>query len=340
MNNRRAYSYIFNKLLMIFIAVLYFLSVSFLPFDYFRDRDVYLSFYALHSDFIFNSFNGIALFSNEPLFLQINMVLSNYLSPYYVVESFVCFVIFSIMFFLVKESKNLICFLFGLILLFFCNYLFHLQFVVLRQAIATIICVYAILIFESNYKILLLFFIASFIHSSFFLYTILFIIYMMSLRINYEKAGYLISFAFSLVLSASIFVVGKFLGVRQVDESGGDGGLSVGGGAFLLYSMVLIYLLFFFEVKKDKLYHLAIIFLINYLTMYFLTPIAGRLMSTNFLIVLLLIIRNDKIYNYFFLIILSVIFIILAFNGNIESMSLNVTFDTLINSINPFKGLL
>lgn len=317
-----------NTLLKILFFVLYFYLFAFLPNDLFRDRDVYSTLYAENSGIVFESYSYLSIF-NEPLFLGFNYTLHDVLgySGEEIVHIFVYFILLSILFFLFKESKNALVYFLSLLILFFCFYLFHLQFVVLRQALATVFFVYALLFLkESSFKILFILFLCCLIHNSFFIISILYLIYYFFCKSQKYYLMYFFTFLFSFLFSLIIFAIGRYFGVRQIeDNSFNSNMLNVGGGGFLLSLLIFIYLYFFYNSKKDSIYYLSLIFLINYCVSYYFSPVSGRLMSTFMLIVLIALVRSSRVTNIVVLLLLFIVFLIQALSGAIEGMSLYVS---------------
>ncbi|MEK5765011.1 hypothetical protein VXE39_19935, partial [Acinetobacter junii] len=79
-----------------------------------------------------------------------------------------------------------------------------------------------------------------------------------------------------------ITIVGKYLGVRQATEDHIVSSVNVGGGAFLCFMMILLYFLFIYKVdeKNKRIYDFSILGLSIFIGLYFISPVAGRLMST------------------------------------------------------------
>lgn len=86
----------------------------------------------------------------------------------------------------------------------------------------------------------------SFIHSAFFLIAFIYLIYcVLELKeIYYKKIAYFFLF-FSAMLGVLITKVALLLGVRQAEEDHLKAGVSVNGGAFLLFFLVFIYFIVF-----------------------------------------------------------------------------------------------
>ncbi|HCM9403286.1 Uncharacterised protein [Acinetobacter baumannii] len=320
-----------NKMLIWLFGLIYFFLTLNLDNNLFRDREAYL-YYAAHSDIIYDLYNGYAIYFNEPVFLKLNIFLNSFFSDEQIVYLLCGFVVFFTVFFICYFSKNILSFWLGLLILFFSYYLFHFQFVIIRQALATIIFLF-FLIFNKRYSVnIFVAFFMSFIHSAFFLIAFIYMLYcILELRkIKYTKISYFF-LIFSAVLGVLITKVALLLGVRQAEEDHLKAGVSVGGGAFLLFSFIFCYLLFFYEGVKDHLFKVTLVFLGCFLGFYFFTPISGRLMSSFLLLILLILVRENNIKSIVVLFILSLIFILMAFQGNVEMMSLEVPYEEVLN---------
>ncbi|HDG9823436.1 TPA: EpsG family protein [Acinetobacter nosocomialis] len=328
-----------NKILIWLFGVIYFFMTLNLDSNLFKDRDAYL-YYAAHSDTIYDLYNGYTVYFNEPIFLKLNIFLSGFLSDDNVVYIFCYFSILLTIFFLCYFSKNIVSFLFAVLILFFSYYLFHFQFVIIRQAIATVIFLF-FLVFNKRITInIFVAFLMSFIHSAFFLIAFIYLIYcILELnKIAYKKIACFFLF-FSAMLGVLITKVALLLGVRQAEEDHLKAGVSVSGGAFLLFFLVFIYFLFFYEGIKDHLFKITLVFLSCFLGFYFFTPISGRLMSSFLLFILLILIRDNNIKSILILFVLSIIFILMAFQGNVEMMSLEVPYEDVLNKFFSLRFL-
>lgn len=317
-----------NKILIWFFASLYFLLTLNIKHYYYRDRVEYES-YASNSDFIFSLYDGIGVYFNEPLFLSINIFLNKWFDPATTVYFLSNTILIVILYLLGKYSKNFLTFILGLCILFFSYYLFHFQFVILRQALATI---FFIFFFRDGKKTNILFCLtASFIHSSFFLISFLYILFIFfEKKIDYRKLSYLF-FVFSLFLSFFILKMASFLGVRQANQDHVLSSVTVGGGAFLVFSFLFLYMLFLYKGIKDELFKMSLIFLACFLGFYFFNPIAGRLMSSFLFIILLVLVRDSGFKNILLLIYLLIVFIVMAFMGTIEGMSLLMPYNSYLD---------
>ena len=107
--------------------------LTLLPNEYFRDRDNYI-IYAKDSLNIMERYDGIALFTNEPLFLLLNNALTFVFTAEVVPLFFVAFTAFTVSFFIFIRSRNLLLMALGFMALVLVPQSFHMLLVVLRQA--------------------------------------------------------------------------------------------------------------------------------------------------------------------------------------------------------------
>lgn len=332
MNSSQIYKVLFLLLAFIFSIAYIVISLN-LPHEFFRDRGVYLV-YASDSKDLYDFYNGITVYANEPLFLKINIFLNNFLLPSDVVYLYLFFCLVGISFLLYKYSKNIFMFSLGLLFIIVCNYAFHAQFVVLRQTIASVVLLYALTYIKDIRIVFLISFLCSFIHVSFFLVTILLILYeaLGKFSTNIKSIVIIVS---SAVMGLFITLVGKYLGIRQATEDHIVSGVTVGGGAFLCFSVVLLYFLIIYRVddKTKRIYDFSILGLSIFIGLYFINPAAGRLMSTFILPIIFLLCSKFNVLNTILVFLLLSVFIYLDIQGAITGMSLNVNFSEIISFI-------
>lgn len=265
------------------VAVLYATAMAMLPNAYFRDRVNYIN-YAIDSKGILNSYdNTLVLLFNEPLFLLLNGFLSSFIHADNVPAVFVFFISFTIFFVVIKKSKNMITTTVAVLLIFFTAQVFHLQVVVLRQGVATALFIWLVYYFWNTKKLYIFLPFLGFLHSSFFVVSLIFYIdkvtvLMISRRLVIRL---FVQFSFGLVVALAGLYVASALGMRQASESHVLGPVSVGGGNFILWSLVLITLMSLSTKKllSDPFYIVSMLGLCFYLALYFLSPIAGRVVG-------------------------------------------------------------
>lgn len=287
------------------IAFTYSLVLSQIPEIFLRDRDSYLRYASIpESIFEKNIGNGFtsALF-NEPLFLGLNWVLGLVLDPLFIPMLFSFIISFTLSFFFLKEIRGILFKTLGIFFLFFTPMLFHLQLVTLRQGFALSIFLITVMITKKQKIWILVAFILGFLHTSFFIFFIL--LYLEYLLRNLSiKTKILVYMIFSFFFSLSFLIVGSLMSVRQTEvyESVES---SSSGLSFLLYASILILILSRGEsyLKKYSYSSIAILGLVCYLSLYFISPIAGRLLSLFLPFIICTLFFTDKKLSYCYLIV-------------------------------------
>lgn len=323
--------YLFNSIAF-FVYFFYTIIFISLPHSIFRDRENYEAYVNYLSNILYNyNVEGLSIFFNEPIFLLINYILGSIFSSATVVYIFVFTIITSFFIFLKKKSANLLMFILGVIAFFSISYSFHFQFVILRQALATTLILGALLYCKDFKKLLIICSISCFIHSSMFL--ILFLLVLNNVLKNKEP---LIRYGF---ISIIIFIFGFFalkvaifLGIRQAGYLL-ELDYSVGGGAFLLWFLVLISLLFFYKEKSSFLYEYSVLGLLFFLILYFFNPIVGRLMCSFVPAIILLLVSRFNFTNFIILLTLIIVYCFLIESGVLVENSLAVDADSFFKSL-------
>ncbi|MCG8236934.1 EpsG family protein [Tenacibaculum finnmarkense] len=331
-----------------FFATLYALWLSGLPFSLFADRGNYLS-YATDSEGLIDTYKQlggwVVLFFREPLWLYFNKWLLFLEDPKLTVQIFVFFVCFSLFTFVYKNTKNILLFFAFLIFLFFNVQAFAMQLVTFRQGIGVAFLFWYILLFKEHLthkKLIVLFTCLALIHASFFI--ILAIIILDWFLLNYLKFKnvYLRVFTFIivfLIINILIAQVAKYLGTKAQL----NGELNVGGGAFLMYGVIFLYLLFVKSKKQENriqefYYIFALSGLVIYLTSYFTSGIGGRLIGTFIPFFYLAIMYRAKMQDLLFVLLLIFVNSYLFFKGAIEGFT-KVSVGELLSEIFSFNIL-
>ncbi|GAC33484.1 EpsG family protein [Paraglaciecola polaris] len=273
-----------NFYLLVF-SFLYALSFSLLSNDIFRDRDNYTAYARSFEEIFFRYDSLLAKFFNEPLFLFFNYIASFFLPSDSVPKFFVFIISFTISFFVFKSSKNFIMLLLSVLLLLLIPQLIHLQLVTLRQGLGVSLIIWAVILSKKQSFIAISIFAAGFIHSSFFIVFILFIADM-CVGGNHGDKRYYLRLLLQGVIAISISLVflylAQMLGVRQANAEHLTGSVNIsGGGLILWFSVFFVFLTrsrFYFY--KDLSVRLSYIGLVSYLSMYLISPLAGRFIIT------------------------------------------------------------
>lgn len=312
---------------IVYIVILYFIMK--LPNFIFRDRDSYV-YYASYYNSIIESYysEGIQnLLLNEPLFLFINSWLAKLFSPYIIPVLFTAFSFSVFFWFLSKRSKNLIMFFLGLCLYFTVTYTFHLQFVVLRQSLSTFILLIVLFYCKDYRKILFTCFLLGFIHSSFFFIFILLCINRLILKNT--KSEYVAIILQILIFAAiGIFALSaaSYLGFRQA-ESLIDTSVSIGGGAWLLWLVATLYLIFYGDKSKEGLYQYCLVGMLAFLSLYFFTPFIGRLIASFIPAFIIILVSRFRYSDLITALLLLIPYMYLVYNGVLFDLSFTMIAD-------------
>lgn len=314
-------------ILFIPLGCIYFLLFVFKPFYYFKDRDSYLM-YAEYPEFFRNNYDGYQIFFNEPLFLIFNELLGLFLKPENVVYFFLIFNVFSLILFLYLYSRDILSAFLGFLFVGLSFYTFNMQFVLLRFFLATVIFIYICFFKEGRSKFLLF---LPFIHAAFFIVLPIVLIH----NKFFEKLNKYWSSVLTLLLSffatGIAFVLGNYLGARQVLKEGlADEKYTASGLFFIFFFMLLLYFLFFIK-KIDYLYKVSICGLSVFLGMYFTSILSSRMMGFFIFPILLVLIREDGYLSKIVLCLMVLVFGYIAFN--IDTMSILVPYSRFFENI-------
>ena len=305
------------------ISCLYSILMTNIPVFILRDRRNYYN-YALDTDIIFNrnlSGGVVMMLANEPLFLLLNFLFKDIVEPIYVAQIFSFFISLVLIYFFLRVTDGFILKLLILLYSFFVPFLFHFQLVTIRQGLATAILIIVTMCTSNFKRWILAAFILGFIHSSFFLVFMFFVI--MYLVRNKEYTSQILVYVISsLIFSILILFVGSILGARQVQEYGNEASSS-SGLSFLLYACLLFIILSRGEsfLKNYKYSGLAIMGLTVYLSLYFISPFAGRLIISFLPFIFCTLFKTSKKISYFFIIVFLVLNII-VFKKSVMNNSL------------------
>lgn len=316
-----------KNFVILFFSTCYALWLSNLPSELFRDRENYLR-YARISDIRLKNieFDFLILFK-EPLFLLLNKWLMFLKNPNLTVQVFVFFVCFSLVLFVQKKSKNLFYIFLLLGLIFFNAQSFALQLVTFRQGIGVGLFILFILYFKKYVRhsyLIFFFFVLGLIHISFFLISFTIFIDWFCIRVLKRKElwfRFTVSFAVLLFLNGVvIYSISSLLEAKHQIEGFES---TSSGGAFLVWCVVLIYILLFKPKRynnkiDDFLYIYTITGLILYLTSYFLSPIAGRIIGSYIPFVFYILLYKPKLQDLTFVLLLFIVFTIIFVRGGAE----------------------
>ncbi|KAF2334164.1 EpsG family protein [Flavobacterium ginsenosidimutans] len=328
-----------EKLLYFTISLVYAFWLAGLPSEIFRDRNNY-EVYATDYDMLLELYiSTYTIFAREPVFLYFNKWLSVFNDPITTIQIFVFFICFSLSFFILKTSRNFVIAVLFFLFMFFNAQAFAIQLVTLRQGIGLgFLLWYILYVKKYNYLNLVKFTaILGFIHTSFLIVAfLLFVDWFVLNKTKYKSFNFRLFFlaTISIFINLLLFAITKLIGAKQ-DYS--DFEFSSGGGAFILWFTVFVYILVFkpktYELTKDKYMHaLTISGLVIYLTSYFLTPIAGRIIGTYLPFVFYILMYRPKLQDIIFIITVIFVFIILFVNGGAEGF-MTVSLGTLLREM-------
>lgn len=311
--------------LMFSISIAYIFIYSTFPSYWFRDRVNYVEIAKNSGEMIDYHFSQYDILFHEPIFLYINKILLLFINPQYIPNFFVFFITSSLVFFLFKKANNFTLFLLGILSLIVVPFLFHMQLVVLRQALATVLFILILFYGRKEINILIFLGLLPLVHASF---ALIFVIYFMYVVLNRRFSNI---FYLSVFISLFLFLffnfamlVATYLGFYQIGYIK-NYELDVSGGAFVFFIFIFISLLYVCRNQRNKINDLAIIFTAIYLLLYFVTPLIGRYMVTFFPFILLSLVERSKIENYAILVVLIVIYSIVSYNGAIFENSLLIS---------------
>ena len=320
--------YLMLSSLLGFLYIFIYMSI---PNDYLRDRFNYI-LYAKDVDYFLTRYDGFDVFFNEPIFLYLNKFLSNYFDYDKITIFFVFFNTFIMVFLLLKYSKNLTFFILGLIFIVVFPYVFQAQLTALRQSLATSLFLISFFYLKTHWKVLVALFFCSFIHSVFFLITFFYFINYFIIHNFSLNKKIIINSSIMLIISLIFYFLLEFFGLRQANEYGRntENALEVGGGAFLI--MCLIFVALYRQRIKlvSDLYIFVMIGLVLFIVGYFINPITGRLFNTFAPFLVILLVSRDTKINFSLLIFLCIVYGLLFFNGEYNSIFL-IQYDSIFD---------
>lgn len=309
------YKDIFYWIFVILIGSIYVILLSNMPNEWFRDRDNYLV-YAASSESIVELYgNKFVLIANEPLFLYFNIFLEKIFEYSLIPNIFVYLITTVFVFFIGYNAKNIIGFIFGVILSIIIPYMLQAELVALRQGLAIAFFIPFLYLVKDEKKVLIALLVCAFLHSIFFVFFLLYFLNFIILSKFSINKRLFVTFIFMLIVSLLGIVIAKYLGLRQGSEYMGvesDGS----GGAFIVFLAVFLYIYFLGNRHNKRLYEFVLIGLVMFLTTYFLSPISGRLFNTVIPFVVFLLVSKGRAIDYIFMSLLTFVFLFLFLSGS------------------------
>lgn len=266
------------------IALFYALFLSSLPLTVFKDRHNYL-IYAEYSHDIIHKYldsNILALFSNEPVWLALNIALDFFFSADITLRVIIFIPAFLVSYYTLRSEPHQ--FLWLLLILFVPNIIKN-HIIHLRQGVA-IACFLVAWFSKKKVLRIVLFSITPFIHSSFFFVMGLFVLTNLMLRMRLSPSIRILVIAFcSILTSFSLQWIASLLGARQANEYQFTGG-EVSGLGFLFWLIILtIFCLQDKNFLREHAFEANTI--VYYLGTYFFIEVTARVFESTLLLVLL-----------------------------------------------------
>ncbi|MBJ7265761.1 EpsG family protein [Idiomarina abyssalis] len=305
------------------ISVIYGYSLTLIPHSFFKDRESYRYYIENAELYIDNLKDNLFLFLSEPVFLVFNYFLSRSLNWDGVIDFYVFFIAFSFCYLTLAFSKNAFLSVFALLLLLTWPSLWSLQLGALRQGLAVAFVAWSLYFLGNTKKFLLAVFFSGLIHISGFLVAFVLLADRVLLKLPPSKALSYRAAVFFICSLVMAFLIGVFLSALPIKQAHyGEVSANVGGGLFVIYSLVLLSVLFnrFKHKEIDKFGSIMVLGFSSYLGLYFFSPIAGRYIDSFLLISLFFLIKSFTYRNLFLISFLSLINAYLFFNGAGETI--------------------
>lgn len=328
---------IIKIIFIIIVSLIYANWMASLPNSIFRDRDNYMVYASIPFKLLARAISSGSFLFKEPLFLLLNQgLLSLHNDPAKTVHILVFFTTFCTSFYAFYRANSAFGGLVVILFLFIQVQSLGLQLVTLRQGICAGILL--LLIHKRSMHLLSLLLLCGFIHNSFFVFAAFYGMQLLLGRhfgITSNRAKSIYIAIFGLFFFSMFSVLSSLVATKQNLETIEVGDASGGGGAFIVWLIVLFYLLAFktnvgIKEKNDanrNIYNLAIIGLLIYLTGYFLTPIVGRMIGVFIPFIIMALLHNFKVRDVFFIALVFGINFYLYLSGSFEGV-LTVSLDS------------
>lgn len=303
----------------IFLSIIYGYIFILVPHAYFKDRINYLS-YAENYDFFISLKEESYYLTSENLFLYINKFLAIFFSSENIVYFFVFFINFTLCFLFYSYSKKTILPFFALLAFFLLPFGFSYQLGSLRQSLAISIFLFAVYYIKKvNLLLILMSILLGFIHTSFFIVTPFLVADYFFLKFFPEsKLSYRVGLQsiLALIFGLLLSLISTFFSVDKLDEYLQ---YESGSGLFFLFFIPFFVanIYKYYKYKKvDYIVFLAIIGILIYIIFYFLSPIAGRVITIFLPFIYLSIINRIDAINIWLLLYSIFVGAWLFFNGS------------------------
>ncbi|WP_407503467.1 EpsG family protein [Acinetobacter baumannii] len=302
--------FVISGVYRIVLSLFLILALISIPSDILWDRNNYL-YYAENADKIIRSYDGIGeLLFNDYVFLEMNRILAFSLNPENIVLTFLVFSLAIFYFLINKFSINFITFTVGLFLSILITPILHLEVVAIRQALGMSVILLFLVYSKNNKAILVGFLVASLIHSSFFLLTLLFFLDSFLFDKFEKRIKILLNFATILTISICYLIIASYLGFRQVELYASYDG-SVSGGTFIVVLVLFIYLYFYYEkTNYNFLYNYVLQGFLLFLIFYIFSNaiVSARFLESIFPAFILLLVNKFRKFE-----VIIILFLFLAY---------------------------
>lgn len=308
----------------ILFASLYGLWLASLSNALFRDRENYMVYATKPDELLALRGQNPFFFLFEPLFLILNnffLLLFN--NPEFTISIFVFFIAFSVCYFCIRRNNLVLFGVFMLVFLFVQTQSLAMQLVTLRQGLGLAFLLLLVPSIKKKKHLVLLLLLCGLIHTSFFIVAFFYVIYQY-IYVNFRWSSNIKMMAFvavGLAFSLSLFSLMNLVDAKQ-NYQGFQ--FSSGGGAFLLWLIVFVYIQLFKKRQGNikLMYDLAFIGLVIYLTGYFFTPISGRIIGTFIPFIMIVLLNKATFRDVSFLFILLIVNALLYVRGAFEGFLL------------------
>lgn len=308
-------------LLILALSIIYAIWLSNLPDFLFKDRNNYFLYAQYPIERLAQVISTKSFLFKEPLFLVFNAgMLLLFKNPATTITIIVFIITFSISYFCFYRSTSFIKGIFLLFIVFIQTQSLALQVVTIRQGVGWAILLLTLPIIKKPIHIIYLLAFCGLFHNSFFLLCFFYALYWLIFYKSAIKSAEIRMLFFvgvGLVFFILFYFITSILDLKQTFEETES---TSGGGAFVLWFAVLIYLLLF--KRKDNVanfYDISIIGLVIYLTGYFLATISGRMIGIFIPFIFFSILYRCKTLDLLFVSFLSFIFFYLYSLGAFEN---------------------
>lgn len=308
-----------NSYACFFLSCVYAVFMSGFPHEYFKDRENYI-FKVEYSDYFLSQLPlSFKVLFSEPLFVILNDLLSNVLLAPTVIYVYVFFIAYTCSFMVMRYSDNFLMLVLGLLLIVFIPNMWSLQLGAIRQGVAASLIYWGLYLYRSdNLKLYFILFLSGLIHVGGFLVFFVMVIHSLSKHFfpSLKSIWHVLIATVFFVLSVALSTL--LSGYAQSKHAGYfENSLNIGGGLFIFYFFMTI--MVFFSNKSRVLWSnfetLGFLGVVIYLSIYFISPVSGRLLDFFVLPLLVILVSKFSFRNIVLISFMLVINFFLFFNG-------------------------